>query len=166
MAAPADTFRTRDGWILISVVGEPLFRRWARMIEEPEWLEDPRFASDEGRGDHGEILSERMRSWCEARTTAEAIEELERARIPCGEVLTPQEALDDEHIRAAGLLQQVPFLGAALPVPIAASPVELSTTPASLRARAPRLGSHTREILRELGYDEEAIDALKAQRIV
>ena len=52
--APTDTFRTRDGRVTVQVVGEGLFRRWAELLDEPEWLEGPRFASDQSRGDHGD----------------------------------------------------------------------------------------------------------------
>src|SRR5215510_4095305 len=63
-AAPVDIFRTKDGWILCQVVGNPLFRRWAKLMGEPQWLADPRFKDDISRGDNGAIISERMRRWC------------------------------------------------------------------------------------------------------
>ena len=62
-AAPVDLFRTRDGWIICQVVGEPLFRRWARLMGEPHWLDDPRFKDDLARGGHGGMISERMQRW-------------------------------------------------------------------------------------------------------
>ena len=61
---PTDTFATSDGWIVTQVVGDPLFRRWTRLLKEPHWLEDPRFATDKSRGLNGAILSERMARWC------------------------------------------------------------------------------------------------------
>jgi crotonobetainyl-CoA:carnitine CoA-transferase CaiB-like acyl-CoA transferase len=63
-SAPADYFRTRDGWIVATVIGGPMFRRWCRMIGEEHWLADPRFADDQARGDHGAVISERMSRWC------------------------------------------------------------------------------------------------------
>src|SRR6202521_138133 len=59
-SAPADIFRTKDGWIVATVIGAPMFRRWAKMIGEEHWLGDPRFADDQSRGDHGEVISARM----------------------------------------------------------------------------------------------------------
>ena len=112
-AAPSDTFQTRDGWLLVSVVGNPLFERWARLMGETHWLTDPRFATDEGRGEHGEMISERMARWCAERTTAQAIAALEAARLPCGEVSVAAAALDNEHVRAARLLASVDFPGLA-----------------------------------------------------
>jgi crotonobetainyl-CoA:carnitine CoA-transferase CaiB-like acyl-CoA transferase len=165
-AAPSDTFQTQDGWILVSVVGTPLFERWVGLMNEPEWAEDPRFASDEARGDHSVLVSERMAAWCAQRTSAQAIAALEAARIPCGEVLTPQQAIDNEHVGAAGFLQAVDFPGLPQPAPVATTPARLSKTPGQVRERAPLLGEHTAEILTELGYSNEQIKALKAERVV
>ncbi len=165
-AAPSDTFRTRDGWLLISVVGNPLFERWARLMGESHWLSDPRFATDEHRGDHGELISERMARWCAERTSAEAIAALEAARLPCGEVLSPQAALDNEHVRAAALLVSVDYPGLTKPAPVAATPIRMSKTPPTIRHRAPLLGEHTEAILKELGYDNTAIVRFRAERVI
>src|SRR5712672_1840136 len=75
-SAPADIFRTRDGWIIATVIGGPMFRRWCRMIGEEHWLADPRFADDQARADHGEVISARMSQWCAERSCAEALAEL------------------------------------------------------------------------------------------
>jgi crotonobetainyl-CoA:carnitine CoA-transferase CaiB-like acyl-CoA transferase len=165
-AAPSDTFRTRDGWLLVSVVGNPLFERWARLMDEPYWLSDPRFATDEGRGDCGELISERMARWCAERTTEQAMRELEIARLPCGEVLTPQGALDNAHVRAAGLLESVDYPGLDAPAPVAVTPIRMSATPPTIRRRAPTLGEHTDAILAELGYRAHEIEEFRAARVI
>jgi crotonobetainyl-CoA:carnitine CoA-transferase CaiB-like acyl-CoA transferase len=165
-AAPSDTFRTQDGWLLVSVVGTPLFERWARLMGESHWATDPRFADDAGRGDHGELISRRMASWCAERTTAQALTALETARIPCGEVLTPQGALENEHVRAAGLFTDLDYAGLTKPAPVAVPPLQLSRTPTGIRHRAPELGEHTDAILQELGYDEHQIAQFRTDRVI
>src|SRR5437762_685832 len=117
-AAPADIFRCRDGWIVATVIGPAMFRRWCRMVGEQQWLADPRFADDQSRADHRETVAARMSQWCAARSCAEALAELEEANIVAGRVYSPQQALDDPHIRAARLPQEVgyPGLGRTLPL--------------------------------------------------
>jgi crotonobetainyl-CoA:carnitine CoA-transferase CaiB-like acyl-CoA transferase len=165
-AAPVDIFRTRDGWVLVQVIGQPLFKRWVRLMAEEHWLNDRRFASDIARGNNGAIISERMSRWCAERTTAEALEQLAKAKIPSGPVLKPQQTLDDPHINEMRFFQPMEFPGAPRPVPVAKAPVWLSATPGSIRRRAPMLGEHTDQVLGELGYDKQAIAALREKNVI
>jgi crotonobetainyl-CoA:carnitine CoA-transferase CaiB-like acyl-CoA transferase len=165
-SAPVDIFRTRDGWILVQVIGQPLFKRWARLMGEEHWLADGRFRDDISRGNNGAVVSERMSRWCAERATAEALEVLGKAQIPAGPVLKPQETLDDPQVNAMGFFQPVEFPGAPRPAPVAKVPVRLSGTPGAIRRRAPLLGEHTDEILGELGYDAPAIAALREKGVI
>jgi crotonobetainyl-CoA:carnitine CoA-transferase CaiB-like acyl-CoA transferase len=166
-AAPADIVRTKDGWILVQVIGMPLFKRWARLMgEEEKWLNDPRFKDDLSRGDNGELLSERTQRWAEERTTDEALAELEKARIPAGPVYSPQQALDDRHIREMGYLKPLDFPGLPGPAPVMETPLRLSRTPASVRGRAPILGEHTEIILGELGYSTDEIASFRTEGVI
>ncbi|MYA65931.1 MAG: CoA transferase [Gammaproteobacteria bacterium] len=165
-AAPADTFRTRDGWVLVQSVGGPLFKRWADLMGEDHWLEDPRFKDDISRGDNGHLISERLARWCAERTSEEVLAEMEAARLPAGPVLSPQEVLEDPHIAARGIFQATEYPGLNGSAPLIKTPVELSETPGEIRERPPTLGEHTHRIMRELGYGDEDIDALRAKRVI
>jgi len=165
-AAPGDIYRTNDGWIVVTVIGQPMFRRWCRMIGEEHWLQDPRFGDDQSRADHGDSISARMIEWCAARSCAAALAELERASIVAGEVYSPQQAIDDSHIRAAGLLAERSFPTLDTTLPLAPTPIELSETPGTYRRPAPLIGEHTDEILKTLGYDAREIAALHAEKVV
>ncbi|MDE0478050.1 MAG: CoA transferase [Gammaproteobacteria bacterium] len=165
-AAPADTFRTRDGWVLVQSVGGPLFKRWADLMGEDHWLEDPRFKDDISRGDNGHLVSERLARWCAERTSEEVLAEMEAARLPAGPVLSPQEVLEDPHIAARGIFQATEYPGLNGSAPLMKTPVELSETPGEIRERPPTLGEHTHRIMRKLGYGDEDIDALRAKRVI
>jgi crotonobetainyl-CoA:carnitine CoA-transferase CaiB-like acyl-CoA transferase len=165
-SAPSDLFRTKDGWIIAYAIGNPMFARWAKMMGEDGWLTDPRFKDDEARGNHAEELSRRVSEWTMHRTTAQALKELEDAKIPAGPLYTPQQALDDTHIRQAGLLADTDYPGVARRVALAPTPVDLSDTPGRFRHRAPMLGEHTSAILGEIGYSATEIDVLRSKGVV
>ena len=165
-SAPADTFKTKDGWVLVQSVGGPLFKRWADLMGEDHWLDDPRFKDDNTRGDNGEIISERLAKWCAERTSEEVLEAMEEVRLPAGPILSPQEVLEDPHIAAKGLFQPLEYPGLSAPAPVMRTPVELSETPGEIRSRAPTLAEHTDEIMKELGYSESDIQELKEKRII
>ena len=165
-SAPADTFKTKDGWVLVQSVGGPLFKRWADLMGEDHWLDDPRFKDDITRGDNGEIISKRLAEWCAERTSEEVLKAMEEVRLPAGPILSPREVLEDPHIAAKGLFQPLEYPGLSSPVPVMRTPVELSETPGEIRSRAPTLAEHTDEIMKELGYSESDIQELKEKRII
>jgi crotonobetainyl-CoA:carnitine CoA-transferase CaiB-like acyl-CoA transferase len=165
-SCPADTVRTRDGWIMLQCVGQALYKRWARLMGEEHWLTDPRFRTDELRAEHGEILSERTARWAAERTTAQALEQLAAARIPGAPVLSPQQVLEDPHVRAGGYLTEVDYPGLPRPATLVTPGVELSATPAAIRIRAPTIGEHTDSILAELGYASDEIADFRRRKIV
>jgi crotonobetainyl-CoA:carnitine CoA-transferase CaiB-like acyl-CoA transferase len=159
--APADTFRTVDGWITVQTIGSDMFARWARLVGREELIEDPRFADDLLRADHRETITDAMNAWLAGRTTAEALAELEKVRLPAGPVLRLEQVLEDPQVKARELLEYVDYPGASKPVPLANPAVRLSATPGGVRRRAPMLGEHTDEILGELGYTSQEIRALR-----
>lgn len=165
-AAPVDIYRTQDGWILVQVVGKPLFDRIAKLIGEPDWLVDPRFADDELRGQHGELISARVAQWCAERTLDQAFQQLGDAKIPCGPVLSPQQALKHPQIAASQLLNPLAFPGMPHTAPITRGAFTLSETEKIPLQRAPLLGEHTDEILTQLGYKAGEIAALKKIEVV
>jgi crotonobetainyl-CoA:carnitine CoA-transferase CaiB-like acyl-CoA transferase len=134
-------------------------------VERPDLIDDPRCTDDLKRGDNFELINEVMGAWCASRTTQPCIEALEGARIPCGPVYTVEQTLNDPQVKARGLLQPVNYPGIG-DVPLPATPVRLSRTPGGIRHRAPLIGEHTDEILRDLGYSDDDIAALRAEGII
>ena len=174
VGAPIDAFKTNDGWILIQIIGQPLFERWAGLMGEKNWLTDECFSTDEGRGENRDAICERTQNWCNSRSTDECLALLSQARIPCGPILSPQAAIDDQHVRAMSFLKPLDYPGLAQPAPVAPLPVNFttntdpsetnqSTTPFD---RPPTLGEHTDHILAELGYKPDEIKNLREKHIV
>lgn len=165
-SGPADTFRTRDGWVLIQSVGGPLFERWVELMGEPHWLDDPRFKDDISRGNNGTVISERLSRWCVERSSADVLREMEAARIPAGPVMSPQQVLDDPHAAARGVFKALAYPGAVKPAPVMDTPFSLSATPTAVTRRAPTLGEHTDQIMNSLGYSHTEIAQLKKIRVI
>ena len=165
-AAPVDIYRTTDGSLLCQVVGQPLYARWAKLMGEPEWLSDERFRNDLSRGEHAVVISARMQRWCETRSTDEAVSILGAAKIPCGPVLSAQQALDHPQVQAMNLLQPLDYPGLPVPAPVGRVPLSMSVSQGAIRHRAPLLGEHTERILAELGYAPHQIADLRTRSIV
>ncbi len=165
-AAPSDTFKTRDGWVLVSAIGQPLFERWARLMGEEHWLTDSRFASDASRGDQSEMISERMQAWTNERTTAEVLDALDSTRIPCGEVLSPREALKHPQVQAMNYLEDIEYPGVEGTYPLPRMPLEFSKIKREKARRPPLLSEHTDDILHELGFTTDDIKGFREQRII
>ena len=167
IVAPSDVYQTQDGWVMVSVVGNPLFVRWANLVGKSEWVADPRFATDALRGEHAELISDVMNEWTRSRTTAEVLELLDQARVPCGEVLKPAETLVHEQVQAMQYLVSMMFPGLDQPYPLPRTPIEFSASNMTRElTRPPLLGEHTDEILLELGFNRAEIELLRAERVV
>ena len=165
-SGPSDTFKTKDGWILVQTVGGPLFERWVNLMGEKDWLEDKRFKDDLSRGENGHFISERMAEWCAERTSKEAIMELEGSRIPVGEVLKASETLKEEHILKKGSFVKLNYPTMDKEYSVVGPAVELSENPGVIKSRSPQLGEHNEEILSGLGYSQDEITQLKSERII
>ncbi|HEU4370930.1 MAG TPA: CoA transferase [Methylomirabilota bacterium] len=157
---PAQNFPTRDGWIVVFCNKEKFWQALVEALELPDVGRDARFATFAGRLAHKDALVPLLKARFARHTTAEWLARLQ-GRVPCAPVNTLAQALEDEQVRARGMILEVkhPVLGVLREV---ASPVRTAgalTTPAP----APRLGQHTSEILGGLlQYDPARIAALRA----
>ena len=164
--APCDLYEVKDGWVLLQVAGQPMFKRWCRLVGREDMIADPRFANDDLRWEHGDVLNDLMQDWCIGKTKAEVLELVEAAKLPAAPLHSTRDVLDDPHVQAMGYLRRIPFPGASRPVPIMETPFRLSATPGTIRRHAPLLGEHNEEILHEIGYAADDIVGLRAREIV
>lgn len=165
-AAPADCYQTKDGWLVVATIGQPMFKRWARLVNRPDLIDDPRCVDDLARGNNSDLINSAMNTWISNLTTEEAIKQLEEARIPCGKVFQLGEVFDDPQVKARGLFKFIEYPDGIKPIPVSNTPVQLSETPGAIRHRAPTLGEHTTEVLLSLGFDEREIEQFRDLEII
>ena len=158
---PFQNFPTADGWIVVAAPKQSLWRRLCEALGRPELADDPRFvdfaARDANRGMLAALLNDAFRG----RTSAEWLELLERAGVPCGPVNDVAAALADPQTAARGGVvgYRHPRLGDVRQV---ATPLRLSGDPPPVR-RAPFRGEHTEQVLTDVcGYTPERIAELRA----
>lgn len=165
-SGPTDIFRTSDGWIMVQVVSNAIFVRWANLIGAPDLIGDPRYADDTVRGDNGADLSTHMAAWCARRTSADALDALAEARVPAGEVLEPRHVVAHPQVQAMGFVEPMTYPGTKAPAPVMGAPIRLSATPRDPMRRAPQTGEHSAEVLAGIGFSAEEIAGLAAEGVV
>ena len=165
LTAPYQAFRASDGWINIGGANQANWERIAEVLGHPEWRDDPRFATNAARMQNIGELSALMEVVLASRTKAEWIAAFDAAGVPVGPVHNLGEALTHPQTLARGMIVDLvhPEAGATQAL---GCPVHFSATPSRVDRPAPRLGEHTREVLRETGYSDAEVDALADEGIV
>jgi crotonobetainyl-CoA:carnitine CoA-transferase CaiB-like acyl-CoA transferase len=161
MSAPYQAFRCADGFLTIGAANQRTFEKLAGVLGHPEWLADPRFATDDARVRSREVLAAAIDAATAAETRSVWLERFDAAGIPCGPILDYAEAFDTPQAQARTMSLTVdhPALGRVRTI---GTPLKLSRTPLDASRPAPRLGEHTEEVLRELGYSADDVTALRA----
>ena len=165
LTAPYQAFHARDGWINIGGANQANWERIAEALGHPEWRDDPRFRTNSDRMANLEELVRLMNTVLFTRTRAEWMEIFDAAGVPAGPVHSIGEALEHPHTLARGMVVETehPTAGRNKSV---GCPVHFSDTPTAVMRPAPRLGEHTRELLRDYGFGESEIDAFIADGVV
>jgi formyl-CoA transferase len=163
--APYQAFQASDGHVTVGAANENLWPRFARLLGLDHLIDDPRFRSVADRVRHRAELEPLIERVTSTQPRAHWLRECEAAGIPAGPISTVPEALADPHARARGMVQELPH-GELGTVKTLGNPVKMSSTPPRLRTAAPALGADTGAILRELGYADAEIEALRARRVV
>ena len=163
--APFDTVRVKDGVIALAAPHDPQFRQLATLIGRPDLSEDPRFANEELRWRNRQPLMAEIEAFTATRTKAE-LRELFGSRIPFSPIYTAREIFADPHFAVRRMLPEVEQPGSARPATVPGVPVKLSLTPGEVRRRAPLLGEHTQDVLREAGLGADEIARLMADGVV
>ncbi|MBS7598742.1 CaiB/BaiF CoA-transferase family protein [Pseudomonas sp. RC2C2] len=163
---PYQDFPTADGDFILTVGNDGQFRKFAEVAGQPQWADDPRFATNKQRVANRAELIPLIRQATVFKTTAEWVAQLEQAGVPCGPINDLAQMFADPQVKARGLAIEMPHPLAGQ-VPQVASPIRLSETPVEYRHAPPLLGEHTEQILGEvLGLAASEIERLREAKVV
>jgi len=163
--APSNAYRCSDGFVLIAGNGDSIFKRLMETIGRKDLGSDEGLANNAGRVARVAEIDGAIEAWTQTRTVAEILEILGKAKVPAGKVYTAKDIDEDPHYRARDMiLRQVAREGYELDVPGIVP--KLLGTPGNVRSSAPRLGEDTDAVLRESGFSDEDIAALRSRGVV
>ncbi len=163
--APYQVFATADGHIVLTIGNDGQFRDFCAAAGL-SLAADARFASNEARVMHRQLLTDAIAPAMRTRTTADWVAALERAEVPCGPINTLPQVFTDPQVVARGAVETLERSdGTALR--LAANPLRMSATPPATRAAPPQLGQDTDAVLTELlGLSESDIAQMRARRVI
>ena len=163
---PYQSFKTADGYVVIGVASEGIWRRFSQAIGRSELADDPRFAKNSNRVQNREVLITALSEIFLGRETDAWMKLLNEAEVPCAPVQTIDQVFKDPQVLHREMLVKVEHPTAGT-VPMAGIPVKFSATPASIRLPPPTLGQHTEEVLTSwLGIEREEIEELKRKSVL
>jgi crotonobetainyl-CoA:carnitine CoA-transferase CaiB-like acyl-CoA transferase len=158
-------FKASDDWIVISAFNDRMYRDLCRALDRPEWADDPRFRDAGQRAEHRDLLIG-MISEVMAKDSVAAWEaRLKAASVPCSPINRIDRAVAEEQVRARDMVVQLELPGLGT-MRMAGLPLKFSETPGRLELHPPRLGQHTAEVMRRLGYTDASIEAQAARGVV
>jgi formyl-CoA transferase len=162
---PTSAYTTADGFLNVAASGEGMWRRLCEALGRKDLLEDPRFKANEDRAKNRAALNEALNQALKSRTSAQWVEALNAAGVPCGPIYSVDQVFADPQVRHLEAAAEVahPRLGRFKVVNQA---VRLSRTPARMASATPELGEHTDEILKELAYTDGEIRQMRERGVV
>lgn len=165
-SAPRNVYRTRDSkWVCLSASTQAMAERLLRAIGRPELLDDPRFATNSARLQHVDELDSIIAGFIATMAQKDCVDFFARAAVTVGPVYDISEICEDLHFQDRGVFVELPDKQAGT-IPVHSISPRLSITPGVFYRAAPELGEHTEGVLRNLGYDDDAIAALEVSGAV
>ena len=145
--APYEAFKAKDGWFVLGVGNDSIWKKFCKVIKKEDLIDDKRFALNADRVINNDVLVEMINDWAGNYTVEEIIDILEESGIPVAPINELDQIVNDPHIAVAReMIQKIvhPIVGE---VDIVGNPIKMSDTPPGIYASSPLLGEHTDEIL-------------------
>ncbi len=162
---PTGVFKTSDGYMNIAATGQKIWERCCQVFGKTEWTKDERYATSAARSKNRDALNAEIEAVTQTDTTANWVARLNEAGVPCGPIYKVDEMFADPQVKHLGIAQTLNG-GNRGEVAYVGQPFGLSRTPSRIVSHPPALGEHTDEVLREMGYDQAAIDDLRARQVI
>ena len=165
IAAAVGLFATADGELNIQASGDQLFKRLCETLGAPEMVDDPDYVDRHKRLENRDMLDGKIGELTREFTSAELIEKLNQAGVPCGPVYTVDQVFADPQVKH---LAMDPTVGHAKlgTYKVVGQPLHMSRTPQHMRNATPELGEHTEAVLAEIGYDGDAVAGLRQRNVI
>ncbi len=162
---PTSAYQTSDGYVNIAASGQVMWKRLSEVIGRPELFARDEFKDEPSRSIHRVALNQAITEATLTRPSAEWVEILNQAGVPCGPIYSVDQVFADPQVQHLGAVAPVahPILG---DIRIVNQAVKLSRTPATMARATPEHSEHTAEILREIGYSDAEIADLKERKVV
>ena len=159
VSVPYQAFQAADAWMVVAVFNDRMFRDFCQAVGCPDWAADPRFVNPNARSQHRLALIDLINAVLAQHPVAHWEKRLAAAGVPCSPVNTIDRAVTEAQVAAREMVVEidVPRMG---PVKMAGLPVKFTETPGQIRRPPPRLGEHSADVLRRVGYSDAEIRAM------
>ena len=160
--APYDSYRAKDGYLVIGCGNQKLFEVLClRILNRPELITDERFATMPLRVENQMALKKVIEEWMQDMTVDEVVKQVLDVGIPAGPIMSLDMIANDVHFtEARQMFEEIDYPGVGT-IKLNNSPIKLSESKAKIRGLSPRLGEHNKEILMKLGYSDQQIEEMK-----
>ncbi len=162
---PYQVFETSDSSVILGVANDGLWRTFCKVAGQPELAKRPGFATNAERVVNRRECVETVGAIMKTRTRAQWLEQLAAAGVPCSPVHTLGELSSHPHTLASGMVYDYASADGT-PMKGVSQPLRIDGQRPAARGRAPTLGEHTRDVLRDAGYTNDEIDTLLRDGVV
>ena len=163
---PTGVFKTKDGHINIATAGSTMWQRLCRAIGAEALLEHPDYATAAARSKNRNALNVEIERFLASGTSAEWVERMSAAEVPCGPIYAMDEVFGDAQVKHLDVVGHVETSDKRGTLHLLNQPVSLSRTPSRLVGAPPERGEHTEEVLREFGFSEADVAELRKTKVI